>query len=446
MKNIYPWLFTRVTLIKANLIDFAIFISIILIYKNLLTISFHYVLFIFLFWLFLNYSYERYYDLINISKNLNLKSIAFYILKCLILSSLTFIFTLLLKKFDNNIFFQIEILIKILIFFNMISTLVQLIIFKFSKIRSSVNWIVFGKNKLPKIITEDYFVKRNNYSFYEYKNIDITSNKFDSDNFNGVIVLDKDFDDNSIKEKIKLMKEKDLSIFSLKKWSKLYLEIVPPNLFSNKKILLKRRTKKNFLQNIIKRIGDLFLGSLLLLVTLPIILISIIIIYLQDKGPVFYSQKRTGLNGKTFNILKLRSMKVNAEKSLPQWSTSEDKRITRFGKLLRLTRIDELPQLISVLKGEMSLIGPRPERPEFDAKLRESIPNYMDRYILKPGLSGWAQVNYPYGASIDDTRVKLSFDLYYLENISIGLDFLILFKTIRLILNARGAIALKLFR
>ena len=140
-----------------------------------------------------------------------------------------------------------------------------------------------------------------------------------------------------------------------------------------------------------------------------------------------------------FSIIKLRTMNINSEKNGPQWSSSNDIRITKLGKFLRKYRIDELPQLLCVIKGEMSLIGPRPERAEIDKKLTTAIPHYNSRYLIRPGLSGWAQVNYPYGASIDDSKKKLSFDLFYLKNFSILFDFLILFKTIRLIIYKKGS-------
>tara|TARA_A100001388_G_C28320843_1_gene289807 strand:+ start:29 stop:439 length:411 start_codon:yes stop_codon:yes gene_type:complete len=133
-------------------------------------------------------------------------------------------------------------------------------------------------------------------------------------------------------------------------------------------------------------------------------------------------------------------MKINSESGKPVWATKYDKRITKIGRILRKYRIDELPQLICVIRGDMSLIGPRPEREEIDKKLSEIIPHYNTRYLVRPGLSGWAQVNYPYGASVDDTRKKLSYDLFYLRNFSTWLDFLILLKTIRLVLLKKGAI------
>jgi lipopolysaccharide/colanic/teichoic acid biosynthesis glycosyltransferase len=162
------------------------------------------------------------------------------------------------------------------------------------------------------------------------------------------------------------------------------------------------------------------------------------LIYLEDKGPIFYNQTRTGLNGKIIKIIKFRSMHVDAEIEGIQWSKNNDKRITRIGRILRALRIDELPQLFCVLLGSMSLIGPRPERPEIEKKLFKKIPYYKSRYILKPGISGWAQVNYHYGASIADTKQKLSYDIYYISNFSFFLDLLIFFKTIKLVLNAKG--------
>ena len=164
------------------------------------------------------------------------------------------------------------------------------------------------------------------------------------------------------------------------------------------------------------------------------------LIWLTDRGPIFYQQQREGLFREELNIYKLRTMVVNAELNGPQWAAKNDKRITFIGNILRKTRIDELPQLISVFKGEMSLIGPRPERPEFNKFLEKEIPHYNLRHIIKPGLSGWAQVNYPYGSSYKDSQNKLSYDLFYISNYSIFLDLLILFKTMRTVFSAKGAI------
>ena len=163
-----------------------------------------------------------------------------------------------------------------------------------------------------------------------------------------------------------------------------------------------------------------------------------ILIKLEDGGPIFYFQKRTGYKEKIFYIYKFRSMKVDAENNGIQWSTRSDSRITNIGKIIRLTRIDELPQLISVIKGEISLIGPRPERPEINEILFKETYIYKYRYLIKPGLSGWAQVNFNYAASKEDTVKKLSYDIYYINHISFLLDLLILIKTIKIIFNSNN--------
>ena len=172
--------------------------------------------------------------------------------------------------------------------------------------------------------------------------------------------------------------------------------------------------------------------------TFPITLIICICIFIEDQGPIFYSQVRTGHKGEKIRIYKFRSMVINAEKFGAQWSSTKDERITKVGKIIRATRLDELPQLFAVIRGQMSLIGPRPERPEIEERLLKKIPYYNYRNILKPGISGWAQVNYPYGSSINDTQNKLSYDIYYINHISFLLDFLILFKTIKTVLTARA--------
>lgn len=225
-------------------------------------------------------------------------------------------------------------------------------------------------------------------------------------------------------------------------WSEIYLQRLPVSFLSSSQIIMKKFQKStNNIQYRVKRTFDVIIAFLIILFTFPIVILCSIFIFLEDKGPIIYKQKRTGLNNKKFTIYKLRTMKVNAESNGIQWSKKNDKRITFVGKFLRKTRIDELPQLICVLNSDMSLIGPRPERPEIDTYLGQNIENYNLRYNIKPGLSGWAQVNYPYGASLDDSKNKLSYDLYYMKNFNLFLDLLIFFKTLRLIVNASGAIA-----
>ncbi len=188
----------------------------------------------------------------------------------------------------------------------------------------------------------------------------------------------------------------------------------------------------------VKRWFDLSLTVLLLILLLPLMAVTALAIRLESAGPIFYSQVRTGLNNQPFRVYKFRSMTPNAESQGAQWASVSDPRITRVGHYLRLLRIDELPQLWNVLKGEMSLIGPRPERPEFDTQLAKVIPYYTVRYWVKPGITGWAQVMYPYGASIADAAEKLAYDLYYIKNYSIWLDMAIVFKTMRVVLLGKG--------
>ncbi len=188
----------------------------------------------------------------------------------------------------------------------------------------------------------------------------------------------------------------------------------------------------------VKRVFDTIASAILMLILSPFMLLVALLIKLDSPGPIFYSQERTGLNGIPFKVHKFRSMYQDAEKRGAQWAQERDPRITRVGYWLRLMRIDELPQVWNVVKGEMSLIGPRPERPQFDAQLKEAIPYYDIRYLVKPGITGWAQVLYPYGASIEDAYEKLSYDLYYIKNYSIWLDVAIFFKTIRVVVLGKG--------
>ncbi len=188
----------------------------------------------------------------------------------------------------------------------------------------------------------------------------------------------------------------------------------------------------------IKRVFDIVFSLLMLIMISPILILTAIAIKLDSKGPVFFRQKRTGEHSKPFMIFKFRSMYIDAEKFGAKWAEKDDPRITRVGKFIRKTRIDELPQLINILKGEMSFVGPRPERPEFDEMLAKEIPFWMLRYLVKPGLTGWAQINYDYGASIEDAREKLKYDLYYIKNFSLYLDLKIIFKTLKVVFFGKG--------
>ncbi len=188
-----------------------------------------------------------------------------------------------------------------------------------------------------------------------------------------------------------------------------------------------------------KLIFEIILAFAGLLVASPILLFSAIIIKLESPGPVFYSQERVGLHGRIFKLIKLRSMRNDAEKNGPVWAMENDTRVTRFGQFIRKTRIDELPQMFNVLKGDMSFIGPRPERPVFVEKLARSIPYYSLRHNVKPGISGWAQICYPYGASEKDALRKLEYDLYYIKYMSMQIDFWVIFQTVKTMLFQKGS-------
>jgi sugar transferase (PEP-CTERM system associated) len=189
----------------------------------------------------------------------------------------------------------------------------------------------------------------------------------------------------------------------------------------------------------VKRIFDIAASSVLLALTLPVIVIFAALVKLDSKGPAFFRQQRVGLYGEPFTLVKLRSMRTDAEKDGAKWAEENDPRVTRLGRFIRKVRIDELPQAWSVLKGHMSFVGPRPEVPAFVESLEEEIPFYGERHMVKPGITGWAQINYPYGASVEDSRRKLEYDLYYAKNYTPFLDFVILLQTVRVILWPEGA-------
>jgi lipopolysaccharide/colanic/teichoic acid biosynthesis glycosyltransferase len=184
----------------------------------------------------------------------------------------------------------------------------------------------------------------------------------------------------------------------------------------------------------------LLVSAALIILTLPLIVIATALIAAEGGGPVIYRQERVGFRGRTFTVFKLRSMNQDAEKDgRAAWASVNDARVTRVGRLIRRGRIDELPQLVNVLKGEMSFVGPRPERPEFVAMLTEQIPYYAVRHSVKPGLTGWAQVRYSYGATVEQSVRKLEYDLYYVKNHTLLLDLVILLETVRVVLLGEGA-------
>ncbi|MDZ7654316.1 MAG: TIGR03013 family XrtA/PEP-CTERM system glycosyltransferase [Sulfurimicrobium sp.] len=196
---------------------------------------------------------------------------------------------------------------------------------------------------------------------------------------------------------------------------------------------------QGLLRSGIKRSFDLLASLILLIATLPIMIITALLIFIEDRGPILYRQERVGKDGQNFMVMKFRSMRNNAEKAgKPQWAAENDPRTTKVGRIIRKLRIDELPQILNVLKGEMSFVGPRPERPYFVKQLCEEIPYYNVRHSIKPGITGWAQVRYQYGASVEDALQKLQYDLYYVKNNSLFLDIIILIDTVQVVLFGKG--------
>ncbi|KAB2926770.1 MAG: TIGR03013 family PEP-CTERM/XrtA system glycosyltransferase [Dechloromonas sp.] len=198
--------------------------------------------------------------------------------------------------------------------------------------------------------------------------------------------------------------------------------------------------RQGTLRTVVKRVFDIVCATILIILALPMMAIAAIAIVVENGFPILYRQERVGLNGRLFKVIKFRSMRRDAEKDgKPVWATKQDDRVTRVGKIIRKLRIDELPQLFSVLKGDMSLVGPRPERPFFVDQLTKEIPFYAVRHSVKPGVTGWAQVRYHYGATVEDSAEKLQYDLYYVKNHSLFLDILVLFDTIGVVLTGKGA-------
>ena len=198
--------------------------------------------------------------------------------------------------------------------------------------------------------------------------------------------------------------------------------------------------RQGFVRTLVKRAFDVLASAVLLLLATPVMVVTAILIALESGMPIFYRQERVGQGGRVFHVIKFRSMRNDAERDgRPRWASSNDDRVTRVGKVIRKLRIDELPQLFNVLNGDMSLVGPRPERPFFVDQLSEKIPFYSTRHSIKPGVTGWAQVRYAYGASVEDSVQKLQYDLYYVKNHSLFLDFMIFLETVEVVLTGRGA-------
>ena len=449
----FLWIVSRRRKLVASLIDFLInltlynfiFFSDLKTYPNkLVSLS------IAFFWIVLSYVLGRYTRIKEISFKTFTKSlikVIFIVILCnliylIINLGLPIIFywdrtqlSNYLSKDLSNIFIKSSLLIAIISIFIQYS----LSIITYNIYDQKKEWFFYGKELKYRQIIEEIGSNKKDLNIYFISDKD-SLEFINPDKIKGIIIEDLH---NINKENLDIifeLKIKGVIIESLITWFENEFHRIPTNIIENKyQLVEKLKSIEDSYQIRTKRIGDLFVSLILLIITSPLFILISFLIYIEDRGPLFYKQVRTGLNGQKINIIKFRSMKIDAEKNGVQWSKKIDPRVTRIGKIIRATRIDELPQLFCVINGTMSLIGPRPERPEIESQLLKNIPYYNCRNILRPGISGWAQVNYPYGASIFDTTKKLSFDIYYISHFSIFLDLLILFKTIKLVLNARGS-------
>ena len=449
----YSWIIRRRRILVSAIIDFSLIIYFynLIHFNNLKSYPNNFItLCIAVFWIILSYIIGRYMRVKHLNGNgliKNLIKIIFIFLLCNFIYLLTnygiiFFFymiqdNVILQNFDRLSFYSFfESLIFISLvsyFFQYLLSIITHKLYKYDK-----EWIFIGTFLNYKNIIEESLLEKNNIKLIFRKEED---NIYDIEtkNIEGIVIKSFSNINETTLEAITKLKLKGTKVITSISWFEKIFNRIPTNLIDDKYQLLEKIKSSEYNYQLrIKRIGDIIISLLLLFLLSPLFVIISIFIYLEDRNSIFYSQMRTGLNGRPFKIIKFRSMKINAEKNGIQWSRKNDNRITKIGSLIRATRIDELPQLFCVIKGDMSLIGPRPERPEIESELLNDIPYYNYRNIIKPGLSGWAQVNYPYGASVSDTDKKLSYDIYYITNISFLLDLLILFKTIKIIFNLKG--------
>ena len=442
----FSWLNSRKSLIFFFLFDFLLFYFLFFFSFNISILNKSILILLSvinsLIWIIVSYIIGRY--TINFRENNNILFI--HLLKILLTIVINLFFSLVLfrifwdwnymnfESFSNFTKDFSTFYLKTLIF----SVLLQLFLgfYLKNKYVQKPLWFFLGDKKRQIYLRE---LIGNNHNFYikSFNSSLLKSKKF---NARGIII---DQEENIGNEAIKFifnLNNKGMKFMKVSNWCERYLNRIPAELVKLPEIIEGNFIyNENSLKARIKRIGESIVSLIIIIISLPILIVASILIKLEDGGPIIYTQKRNGFEGKVFKIIKLRTMIINAEINGEQWSIRSDKRITKVGNVLRKLRIDEIPQLLLVLSGEMSLIGPRPERPKIDDYLRVKIPNYDLKYCIKPGISGWAQVNYPYGASLEDSKYKLSYDLYYIKNFSILLDCMIMFKTIKLVLNAKGS-------
>jgi lipopolysaccharide/colanic/teichoic acid biosynthesis glycosyltransferase len=430
-----PWLFTRRRLLLALLLDCSLFVLLFTSWFQLRFGSwpsfFMPLTWLLEFWLLCSYVLGRYYDQEEQTSAVALKQLVRTLLT-LLLSTAVYLAYLWITAIGAAPTDSRNFLLPFLLALALGSGLVQFGLNTLLRQRFTTNdcWVVQGSAGFRQRLERELAWARQPTRLTEAAN---PAERFVVEDFT-LLSLEQ-------QKHLLLLQAEGAAVVSALGWCELVLQRFPPDLLHTADLLRGEfAAPHGSLQKRLKRLGDVLVSGLLLTLTAPLLLLAALLIRLEDRGPVFYSQVRSGLAGAPFQVWKLRSMRVDAEASGAQWSGRGDPRITRIGQLLRVTRLDELPQLWAVLRGQMSLIGPRPERPEIEVELERQIPHYRLRHLIRPGLSGWAQVNYPYGASLADSVNKLSYDLYYLRNFSFWLDLLILVKTIRLVFNARGAV------
>lgn len=330
----------------------------------------------------------------------------------------------------------IDILITIVLIF-----LWRRVFYKFIKSSAIANKVlIIGRNKLSEEL-EDQIKRRPQlgYQVTTLENIPDDLNKFCLENNIDILVSTLDLKDNSISRKIFNCLALEIDVYNINSFYEQITNRIPVEYIEHSWFLENLTEHSKKLYEITKRIVDLVLSIIGLICSIFVAPIVAIIIKLESPGPIIFKQIRTGKNGKTFMAMKFRSMVNNAEKNGAEWAQKNDPRVTKFGLFMRKTRLDEIPQLVNVLKGEMSFVGPRPERPEFIEILEKEIPFYKERLLVKPGLVGWAQLNGPaYGGSKEETLEKVKYDLYYIKNRSLFLDINIILKTVKVVLSGRG--------
>jgi len=434
-----PWLSNRKNTFIGIIIDLTILLLIFINEKTYLNNFNELLISALIPWILISYIYGRY----SFENKLKFSSL---IIHLIFSNSVSIAITIVCMKLVNIIFdlflpnyfisiSDLEIIFKL----SFCSIIMQSIFYYFTHF--------INKKKHSILIIGD--VDMNKFRFLPdekryYQNIKLSyfsGNNFLKENldFNEILITN----DKLNKKELDFCREMSLrgiKIFSSIKWIEKYFNRTPSELLTTYQFFKSNYIPLYDFQLRLKRLADISISIVLLTFLLPINIFLIFLIKLEDGGPIFYSQKRNGFKNKPFKIWKFRSMIIESEADGPQWAEREDKRITKVGSFIRKLRLDETPQLVNVIVGDMSLIGPRPERPEIDSHLSKEINLYNLRYSIRPGLSGWAQVNYPYGASIEDAQNKLSYDLFYMKNFSFFLDFLILLKTLRLVLNLEGSI------